>query len=63
MHHQAFQAEASGEIAALFTSSAALFNYPGKDRDLDDVWVPATKRLPAAGTPVTISIIPSIPTK
>jgi hypothetical protein len=62
LHNNAFQAEAMGDIAAIFTSNAALFNYPGKDGNLDDVWIPTTKRIPEVGTQVTVTIKPAIPT-
>jgi len=59
-HHEGvFQAEAGGEFIALFTSQGSLFNYPGKDHDLDDVWIPATKSVPPVGTPVTVIIRPA----
>jgi len=50
--------EISGDIIAIFTSSAALINYPGKDDDNDEVWIPYPKRVPAAGTDVAIIITP-----
>ncbi|NNC87981.1 MAG: hypothetical protein HKN82_05910 [Akkermansiaceae bacterium] len=57
----AFQARSTGDIVAIFTSQPALFNYPGKDRELDDVWIPTPKRVPPVGTPVTITIKPFAP--
>lgn len=62
-HENSFQAEASGDIVALFVNNASLFNWPGKDNNLDDVWLPSTKRIPAVGTPVTVTLKPAIPTK
>lgn len=61
-HENSFQAEASGDIVALFVSNAALFNWPGKDNNLDDVWLPTTKRIPPVGTPVTVTIKPFLKT-
>lgn len=58
IHNGSFQAKATGDIAALFTANTALFNYPGKDHELDDVWIPTPKRVPAVGTPVTVTIRP-----
>ena len=58
VHEKSFQAEASGDIVALFTNNASLFNWPGRDGNLDDVWIPTTARVPEVGTPVTITIKP-----
>ncbi len=63
LHNNSFQAEASGDIVALFTSNASLFNWPGKDARLDDVWLPNTKRIPPVGTTVKVTIKPAIPKK
>ncbi len=60
-HEKSFQAEASGDIVALFTNNASLFNWPGRDAGLDDVWIPTTARVPEVGTPVTITIKPFLP--
>jgi len=62
-HEQSFQAEASGDIVALFTNNASLFNWPGRDAALDDVWVPTTAQTPDVGTPVTVTIRPFIKNK
>ena len=59
-HEQSFQAEASGDIVALFTNNASLFNWPGRDAALDDVWIPTTARVPSVGTPVTVTIKPFV---
>ena len=58
VHNGAFQAKSSGDIGAIFTSNAALFNYPGEDRNLDTVWIPTPKLVPPVGTPVTVTIKP-----
>lgn len=53
-----FVAEASGDIAAIFLSNAALINYSGEDHELDEVWLPHPTRVPAVGTEVTVIIKP-----
>lgn len=62
LHEGSFAAESSGDIAAIFTSRGALFNYPGKDREDDTVWIPTPKRTPPVGTKVTVTIKPLTPT-
>ena len=59
-HEKSFQAEASGDIVALFTTNSSLFNWPGRDAALDDVWIPTTARIPEVGTPVTVTIKPFV---
>jgi len=53
-----FQAEATGDIAAIFLSNAALINFSGKDNNSDEVWLPFPKRVPPEGTKVTVVISP-----
>jgi len=53
-----FQAEATGDISAIFLSNAALINYSGKDNKSDEVWLPFPKRVPPEGTKVTVIISP-----
>lgn len=60
VHNKSFQAQSSGDIVALFTNNAALFNWGGKDGNLDDVWAPNTKRIPDVGTSVKVTIKPFI---
>jgi hypothetical protein len=60
VYNKSFQAEASGDIVALFTNNASLFNWGGKDGHLDDVWIPTTKRIPEVGTSVKVTIKPFI---
>jgi hypothetical protein len=60
VHNKSFQAEASGDIVSLFTNNAALFNWGGKDGNLDDVWAPNTKRIPDVGTSVKVTFKPFI---
>ena len=50
--------ETSGDVVAIFLSNAAIINYPGTDRDNDDVWTPFPKRVPAEATDVTVIISP-----
>ena len=50
--------ETSGDVVAIFLSNAAIINYPGTDRDNDDVWMPFPKRVPAEATDVTVIISP-----
>ncbi len=53
-----FQAQATGDISAIFLSNAALINYSGKDNNSDEVWLPFPKRVPPEGTRVTVIITP-----
>ncbi|MEO7101251.1 MAG: YdjY domain-containing protein [Luteolibacter sp.] len=53
-----FAPESSGDLIAIFTANSALINYPGKDDDNDEVWIPYPKRVPAVGTDVTVIITP-----
>lgn len=63
IHDNTFQAESSGDIVALFTNNASLFNWPGEDGQLDDVWLPTTARIPEVGTVLKITIKPFIKNK
>jgi hypothetical protein len=54
-----YQAEATGDIAAIFLSNSAILNYPGQDNNNDDVWLPFPKRVPPIGTKVTLIITPN----
>jgi len=53
-----YQAEATGDISAIFLSNASLINYSGKDNNSDEVWLPFPKRVPPEGTKVTVIISP-----
>jgi hypothetical protein len=53
-----FNAETTGDIAAIFVSQASLINYPGDDNHDDTVWLAFTKRVPEVGTDVTVIIAP-----
>lgn len=57
-HEGKFNAETSGDIAAIFLSMEALVNYPGDDNSDDTVWLPFPKRVPPEGTNVTVIIAP-----
>ncbi len=50
-----FAAEAEGSFISLIRDDSALVNSPDPSRDDDDIHVPNTTALPAAGTPVTVS--------
>ncbi len=58
IHEGVFQAESSGDIAALFTADSALFNYAGEGRLDDDHWSAVIERVPAVGTEVVVTIRP-----
>lgn len=58
VHEGKFKAEVTGDLVAIYTSQPAMINYPGKDRDNDDVWITNSKRTPAEGTVVKIIIKP-----
>lgn len=53
-----FAAERSGDLIAIFLRNSALINFSGKDRDLDDVWLPRPDQVPEVGTPVTVILRP-----
>ncbi|BCU75497.1 YdjY domain-containing protein [Luteolibacter sp. LG18] len=53
-----YHAEATGDVAAIFLSSSAILNYPGKDNNDDEAWLPFPKRVPSVGTKVTLIITP-----
>ncbi len=58
-----FQAETTGDIAAIYLSRSALINFPGKDNQDDTVWFVYPKRVPALDSPVTVIISPFQPEK
>lgn len=53
-----YEAEGSGDIAAIFLSRSAMINFSGKDNFNDEVWFPFAKRVPPVGTPVTVILSP-----
>jgi hypothetical protein len=58
-HNKVFQAEGTGDIAAIFTTNSALFNYPGTGHMDDEIWIPTPERIPPVGTAVTVTITPA----
>lgn len=50
--------ESTGDITSIFMSVSSVLYYPGVDYNNDDVWIPFPKRVPEAGTPVTVIIRP-----
>jgi len=61
IHEGKFKAEVTGDLIAVFTSQPAMINYPGRDREHDDIWITNTKRAPKEGTIVKIIIKPHQP--
>ena len=56
-----FVAEMTGDIVAILTNEAAIFNYPGDSNKVGDNygdWFVLTKAVSAIGTPVTVQIGP-----
>jgi len=58
MHDGKYKADVAGDLIAIFTAQPAMINYPGKDRDNDDIWVPNKKRLPELNAVVTVILKP-----
>jgi hypothetical protein len=58
LHEGRFKAEVGGIIFAIFTNQQAIVNFPGKDRELGDVWIPNAKTVPEVGTVVSIIVKP-----
>ena len=59
-----FVAEMTGDIVAILTNEAAIFNYPGDSNRVGENygdWFVLTKMVPAIGTPVTVEIRPWSP--
>ena len=56
MLRERFKAEISGDIVGIYVFRSALINYPGPDRNSDEVWIPNARVVPAVGTKVTIVI-------
>jgi hypothetical protein len=54
-----FVAETTGDLVATWITNAALINYPGEDNEDDTAWVVYPKRVPPAGTKVTVVIAPN----
>lgn len=51
--------ETTGDLIGILVAPSALINYPGEDNDDGNVWTPFAKRIPAAGTHVTVIIRPA----
>lgn len=56
-----FVPETTGDLVAIFITNSALINYPGDDNQNDDVWLPYPKRVPEAGSEVTLIFAPATP--
>jgi hypothetical protein len=63
MHEGRFKADVGGIIFGIYTNEQAIVNFPGKDRQLGDVWIPNEKVVPAEGTVVKIIVKPHTPKK
>jgi hypothetical protein len=53
-----YVAELSGDIATIFLAPSAILQYPGEDYADDTVWIPFPKRVPDAGSEVTVIFTP-----
>lgn len=58
LHEGTFEAESTGDIAAIFISRGSLLNFSGADNHTDEPWITHTKKTPPVGTPVTITLSP-----
>ena len=61
VHEGRFVAEMTGDIVAILTNEAAIFNYPGASNQQGDNygdWFALTKSVPPIGTPLTVEIRP-----
>lgn len=63
MHNNAFKAETSGDIGAIFITRSSLINFSGKDNKTDEPWIPFKKHVPPIGTPVTVTFAPLLEKK
>jgi len=63
LHEGRLKAEVGGLIFAIYTAEQALVNFPGKDRNLGDVWIPNIKTLPPVDTVVKVILKPHTPPK
>ncbi|MEJ6642633.1 MAG: YdjY domain-containing protein [Akkermansiaceae bacterium] len=61
IHEGQFKAEVDGIMFAIYTSQQAIVNFPGKDRQAGDVWIPNEKIIQEEGTVVKIIIKPHQP--
>jgi hypothetical protein len=60
-HGKQYVAEVTGDIVSIYAANTAIVNYPGKDNDNNNIWIPYVKRMPAAKTNVTVIITPFSP--
>ena len=51
------KAEVGGLILAIYTAEQALVNFPGKDRNQGDVWIPNIQTVPPINTVVKVVIM------
>ncbi len=51
-----FQAEATGDIIAVYGNPSAMVNFPSEERTNDEVWLVSQVKLPPKGTSVRITI-------
>ena len=61
VHEGRFVAEMTGDIVAILTNEASIFNYPGTSNQQGENygdWFALTKLVPPIGTPVTVEIRP-----
>ncbi|KAB2638925.1 MAG: hypothetical protein DVB25_06745 [Verrucomicrobia bacterium] len=61
VHEGRFVAEMTGDIVAILTNEAAIFNFPGDSNKVGENygdWFVLTKVVPTIGTPVTVQIGP-----
>lgn len=58
MHNNAFKAETSGDLAAIYITRSSLINFSGKDNETDEPWTPNQKVIPPMGTKVMVTIAP-----
>ncbi|MBC8126004.1 MAG: hypothetical protein H8M99_02500 [Gloeobacteraceae cyanobacterium ES-bin-144] len=58
IHEGKFVAEMTGDVLAIYLDPAAIINYAGTDNNNDDVWIPFPKRVPTAGTEITLIMSP-----
>ena len=56
IHEGRFKADVGGIILGIYTAEQAIVNFPGKDRESGDVWIPNIKVTPPVGTVVKIII-------
>jgi hypothetical protein len=63
IHEGRFKADVDGMIFGIYTAEQAIVNFPGKDRDLGDVWIPNKETIPPVETIVKIIVKPHTPSK